>query len=565
MLTLVHYRRTTLSEERLIEISGIVGNLVDGLEVGFEAFAEHDSSSPEHRRALARLSRAFAALWEQESSLRLDVATGGFARLGEPVVAASSGRSALAKALYGGGIRALVFFPGAEGSEVVRLLTNISDGGGGPADAGLRTLIWGLDLDHIRYAVAEETEGTEPELKATRPRGPEESAERKALIRDEASTTRPSGIVDVEDFDSTLYFLDQREIDYLKDEIDREYAQDLGRSIVTLLLDILDMQADPDVRGEVTGVLERLLPQLLADGEFASATYLLTETEARMSGVDVSAADRKALGRMTAELSRPGALAQLLQFLEEGHALPSSDELGSFFGLLRPEALEIILKWMLNLTNTDTSALLGEAVEQMAREHPDALRAALTSKDSVAVSRALDLVQRIRPTDVVDELCAVASHPDSGVRSSAAQVLGVIGGARCCGQLTRMLDDPESSIRVNALGALATRRYPRALDRVDEILRSDELLTRDLSEQRALFVAFGSLAGPAGISYLEPLLIGKKGVGRRSPEVRACAAVALGRIGTTAARMALQLAKKDKNPVVRVAAGRALRAEGRTE
>jgi HEAT repeat protein len=541
-----------------------VGDLVDGLEAGFQTFSVHDPSSSEYRRAVARLSRAFASLWEQQSEVSLEVGPDRFALFGDPVGGAAAGGSRLVECLRTGGIQSLTFSPGAEGSEVVRFLNTMQLG---PAiisteDDGLRSLLWGLDLEHIRYSVAEEPAGTAPEPKATRSDGPQESAERRARIRDEASSAPTSAVVDVADFDSTLYFLDQREIDYLKDEIDQEYAQDLGRSIVSLLLDVLDVQTDPEVRAEVTSVFERLLPQLLADGAFGSATHLLAETEALMRGPGVTAADRKALGRMTAQLSRPGALAQLLQFLEEGQSLPSSDELGALFGRLRPEALETILKWMRNLSNVDAAALLSEAVEQMAREHPTAVRAALRSKDPVVLDRALDLVLKIRSAEVVEELCDVGSHPDSGVRTTAAQALGAIGGARCCGELTRMIDDPEASVRVSALRALTTRRYPRALDRIDEILREDALLSLELVEQRALFEAYGSLAGSAGIAYLEPLLLGKKGVGRISPEVRACAAVALGRIGTPAARMALRNAEKDKNPVVRSAAGKALLEEG---
>ena len=548
---------------RSIETGGIVKDLVDGLEVGFQTFSTLDPSSPEYRKAVAGLSRTFASLWEHGSSVTLDVADQQFAQQGKPVGGESPVGSPLVESLRAGGIRSLTFTPGAEGSEVVRFLTSVQLG---PAivsgeEDGLRSLLWGLDLEHIRYSVVEEPKEVGPEPRASQSDGPQESAERRARIRIEASSAPPSAVVDVADFDSTLYFLDQREIDYLKDEIDREYAQDLGRGIISLLLDILDAQEDPAVRAEVTSVLARLLPQILADGAFGSATYLLAETETLMRGSGITAADRKALGRMTAQLSRPGALAQLLQFLEEGHSLPSSAELGGLFGRLHPEALETILKWMRNLTNRDAAGLLNEAVEQMAREQPAALREALRSEDPVVLDRALDLVLRIRSPDVVEELCEVGSHRDSGIREMAAQVLGAIGGARCCGELTRMIDDPEASVRVSALRALASRRYPRALDRIDEIIRDDGLLSLELVEQRALFDAFGSLGGSAGIAYLEPLLLGKRGVGRRSPEVRACAAVALGRIGTPAARMALRSAEQDKNPVVRSAAGKALLQE----
>ena len=40
------------------------------------------------------------------------------------------------------------------------------------------------------------------------------------------------------DFDGTLYFLDEREIEYLQTEVDREYRADLRQNVVSILLDI---------------------------------------------------------------------------------------------------------------------------------------------------------------------------------------------------------------------------------------------------------------------------------------------------------------------------------------
>ena len=58
------------------------------------------------------------------------------------------------------------------------------------------------------------------------------------------------------DFDATLYFLDDREIEYLHAEIEREYEQDLRTNIVAALLDIFEAQDDPTVRSEVIDHLD---------------------------------------------------------------------------------------------------------------------------------------------------------------------------------------------------------------------------------------------------------------------------------------------------------------------
>ena len=68
------------------------------------------------------------------------------------------------------------------------------------------------------------------------------------------------------DFDSTLYFLDEREIEYLQSEVDREYAHDLRQNVVAMLLDIFEQQSATAVRDEVVELLDVLMLHLLSAG-----------------------------------------------------------------------------------------------------------------------------------------------------------------------------------------------------------------------------------------------------------------------------------------------------------
>jgi hypothetical protein len=79
----------------------------------------------------------------------------------------------------------------------------------------------------------------------------------------------------------------------------------------------------------------------------------------------------------------------------------------------------------------------------------------------------------------------------------------------------------------------------------------------------AFFEAFGAMCGDADIPFLDGLLNGKSLFGRREdPELRACAAMALGRVASKKAQESLQRAVGAKDIVVRNAVNRALRAGG---
>jgi len=76
----------------------------------------------------------------------------------------------------------------------------------------------------------------------------------------------------------------------------------------------------------------------------------------------------------------------------------------------------------------------------------------------------------------------------------------------------------------------------------------------------AVFVAYGTLCGEGGVAALDATLNGKSLFGRRDDtELRACAAVALGRIGSASAQEALRRSVDAKDVVVRNAVARALR------
>jgi HEAT repeat protein len=84
----------------------------------------------------------------------------------------------------------------------------------------------------------------------------------------------------------------------------------------------------------------------------------------------------------------------------------------------------------------------------------------------------------------------------------------------------------------------------------------------DLGEKMAVFEVYGSMCGTAGVALLDSMLNGKSLFGRREDaELRACAAVALGRVATPEAHASLRQASTEKDVVVRNAVGRALRGQ----
>jgi hypothetical protein len=126
--------------------------------------------------------------------------------------------------------------------------------------------------------------------------------------------------------------------------------------------------------------------------------------------------------------------------------------------------------------------------------------------------------------------------------------------------LERSLDDVERDVRVAGVRVVQARAYRPALPRLEAMIKGKAIRDANLTEKMAVFEAYGTLCGEAGVAGLDSTLNGKSLLGRREDaELRACAAVALGRIKGASAQNALRKAANEKDVVVRNAVSRALR------
>jgi HEAT repeat protein len=148
-------------------------------------------------------------------------------------------------------------------------------------------------------------------------------------------------------------------------------------------------------------------------------------------------------------------------------------------------------------------------------------------------------------------------------RLAAVQALSEIGTPGALQALERAVDDSERDIRIAAVRVLSARAYRPVLPRLDAMVKGKAIRDADRTEKMAVFEAYGTLCGEGGVAALDATLNGKSLFGRRDDaELRACAAVALGRVGTASAVEALRRSANEKDVVVRNAVARALRGTG---
>jgi hypothetical protein len=284
---------------------------------------------------------------------------------------------------------------------------------------------------------------------------------------------------------------------------------------------------------------------------------LLDETQ------DLTPDHHQAITTLPVKLSNPTALGQLIQSLDDAAVQPTKDDIAEFFGELGPHVLDTVLAWMPKLTNERVRGTLQQVARCIAQDHPEQVVTALKTSDTVALLQTIQLTSSLKVARLAPDFGRLLRHADTGIRRAAVDALGAIGSASAMKQLERSVEDEDRDIRIASVQYCVQHKYPGILGKVEAVINGRILRGADLAEKKPFFEAYGLFCGSAGVGRLYEILNGR-GMFRRKddPETRACAALALGKIGTPDARVALEKARSIKDPLVRNAVGSALRETG---
>jgi len=518
-------------------------------------------NNPIYKSAHDALRAGFLPLWEETDELVLaftenEVRWEGIAVLSE----SSRGSDSLPWLFYKDGVRELRLLRGFEAEELDKLLGIMQRvRKASPDEDDLLTLLWEGDFVFLRYRYLDLTLETAPVLaEGERIRGDDDVETR---VEPEEEPPTRAGVVNMSDFDGTLYFLDEREIEYLQAEVDREYRSDLRQNVIAILMDIFEQQAEAAVRDEVIEQLDVLMVHMLSAAQFQNVAYLMRESQLTSTRApQITPAHAERLAQIPMRLSAPDAVAQLLQSVDEAETLPPPSDLLQLFEQLRGPALATVLEWLGKLQNAKVRPLLDQAAARLASQNTAELVKLIGSTVPGVALEAARRAGALKTPAAVAPLAKALAEGDVPLRVAAVQALGEIASPGALQSLERGLDDAERDVRVAAIRALSARNYRPVLAKLDAMVKGKALRDANLTEKMVAFEAYGGLCGDEGVAALDAMLNGKSLFGRREDsELRACAAVALGRINTPRAQEVLRRASSEKDVIVRNAVNRALR------
>ena len=547
-----------------------IAELMSVMVKALRAFQMYLPNNPIYQRAIQNVQAACPPIWAHADELELRVLETEFMWEDQVVYRQANKTDSLTWSLFKDGMRAVTLKRGAEEKELPLLLSIINQARFLPPDAGddLPTLLWAHEFDYIQFRFIDffvgDGSGTVPQVTGDIKQDGVSPAARKAQVVEEAPP-RPKSLIDLDDVDSTLYFLDDAEISYLAKEVEEEYQRDVRGSALNILFDLMELNADGAVRHEIIRILERLFPNLLNARDFRSAAAVLRESKQlreKLSSLQPDHAER--LNGLVAKLSEPAIVGQLLQSLDEASHLGVDAHAAEVLRELTGTALEPLVSWLPNLSSQPLRKMLEEVVDRLAHTYANEVQRILKLPDSPALLGMVEMCGRLGLHQAVPGLAETMAHSEAAVRVATVQTLGLLGTPGALTVVDKAIDDPDRNVRLAAVRAAGSRGYKGALRRVESVVLGKTLKDMDLTEKMAFFEAYSAIAGGNAVKSLSTILL-ERGLFRMKepPEIRACAALALGRIKAPEAREVLQQALEDKELVVRNAVNRALREAAR--
>jgi len=370
--------------------------------------------------------------------------------------------------------------------------------------------------------------------------------------------------ISAEDFNPTLWSLDPRERARIQEEIQEELDRDLRSDVLAGLFDRVEEPRFPERQAEILEIFGTLLPNFLSRGALSSAGAILEEVSRLLVAEGALRPQERALAeKILDDVSAAETVQELVQAIQDGTISPDPRDLAAFLRYLRPGALEPLIRASEKTGERRIRTIIQDAVRVIAQRYREAVIDCIRSTDPVVAAGACTLAGKIQLAEAGPAIADLLRHESPKVRMAAVEAAVDLKASTAVGALQDALTDPERDVRIAAARGLGTLRYRPAAAFFREIIQGRAIRQADISEQIAVFEGFGLLQDPEGVPLLDQLLNGRGFLGRKeSGEIRACAALGLGKMGTPEAMNALRSAREETDPVVRTAVNRALRGEG---
>lgn len=540
---------------------GRVEELLRTLASTVRSYRLYSGDGPILERFVETLREKLHGMWDGFDRVRLEIGERAMTWEGHRVFPTGDASGDLAFLFYKDGIRSITLLPGLE-NELSGLLSVL---GRAPQlreeEDDLVTLLWQENLTGLAYECVDmPVEASDIGAPSSSPPARIDPAAVREAAKEEPAPA--AGLV-TDDFQETLYFLDDTELRQMEREVELEANRDLWRDVLAALLDRLE-DGSPERQTRIVHLMEEILPSMLGSGAFDRAASLLDELS-RLATAPAPPPDAvlRRIREVFAQLSRPETLQQLVEMMDEAPNTPQGASLERLLAFFPPEALAPLTRVIDTVVRPDVRRVVEAAAERLARDNREQVVRLLANEDPAVVRGALRWVARLAIGSATNDVIRLLRHEAPPVRAAAVEAAVGLRASVAAHGLLALLEDSDREVRLAAVRGLASLEYVAARPALEEAIQGKRFRGADRSEKIAFFEALGRVGGAEAVPFLDRLLNTRGWLGRgESAETRACAALGLARVRHPSARASLEAAANDADPVVRNAVTRSLRGEG---
>lgn len=480
----------------------------------------------------------------------------------------------LAFRLYSDGIRELTFLDGI-GEEDVRAFLEALWGAadGSDADDDIVTRIWSKNLTTITVVTAEELvkASVETVLFQLDEQGHAGStptslkhvvAGEKGRARGEGGSGSGSSQAGGQSVVGSIgYDVSDEEMQKLAAEVRRESEMDHTMQVLEMLKAILASERSSVLLSRAIEIFSGVTETLLRGGNWMTVVEImavLREMAALSEALDAN--QREQIQRVLAESVHPDRL-KLIELALNRDQQASMEGLSDYLQQLTPEAVPALCAMLGNLQSAEHRMLVSRELAALAKDHPDPLLRALTDKRPQLVKAVLGILTQWNDPRYVEAVEKLVRYPDAAVRREVLRVIVTLRPKGNGNRLVTFVSDDDEMIRLNALKILGQGAYTTSFEVWEPVVHQEAFGERSSADKRAIYASMRASAGDEAVPYWQALLADWGWTGRGKKEELALLAVdALGRLGSPAARLALEHGQRKGNSTIRDACKAALAA-----
>ena len=520
----------------------------------------YDEANPTVVRFREDLASSLAVLLARHGAVRLEVSSGAIALAGNEVHVGRSREDNLGAVLHRDGIRQLTLEPGIEASEVDSLVDQILRVTGPTAgDEDLVTLLWDANLPHVVIETApiegeadggldgdgetvtatawpkQETGGAPPFAAGSNP------GTGGSRSDDWHTDERPT---DLQQAFAELESIALDEIARFNREREAGAGEELVTETIRILRDFLAGELTDADREEVAAFLPRLLREALALGDWPAASItirLLRTCDPAWPVTDFAAG-----------LCGPFAITTRRVVAALDRDPKAVDSFLALAGEMGSPAAAWLMHVLADSQRMQVRRPLARAIAGLLQGDPQAILPWLADNRWYVVRNVVHILGWIGDAGIVQYLHAPAQHHDPRVRREVIAALAQVEADASRPLLMNMLEAGDPALLPMVLHQLAQDPHESVTTRLLTLI-SDQAFDHSPDEiKRALFRALAT-RGDAALPTLTNEL-NRGGLLTRRPEPdRTAIALCIARIGTPAARDALEQGRRSKNGSVRKA------------